>query len=70
MTRKNTKAHFKRSSIACALALCFAFGAPPVVQAYETIPIISDTGVPYIHFNVLAPGEWHPIYEEIRLTFF
>lgn len=64
MTRKNKKAHFKRSSIACALALSFAFGAVPAVQAYETIPIISDTGIPYIHFNVLAPGEWHPIYEE------
>ena len=64
MTRKNKKARFKLSPIACALALSFAFGAAPAVHAYETIPIVSDTGVPYIHFNVLAPGEWHSVYDD------
>ena len=31
MTRKNKKALFKLSPIACALALSFAFGAAPAV---------------------------------------
>ena len=35
MTRKNKKALFKLSPIACALALSFAFGAAPAVHAYE-----------------------------------
>lgn len=34
MTRKNKKAHFRLSPIACALALSFAFGAVPAVHAY------------------------------------
>lgn len=64
MTRKNKKALFKLSPIACALALSFAFGAAPAVHAYETIPILSDTGVPYIHFNILKPGELHSVYDD------
>ena len=64
MTRKNKKALFKLSPIACALALSFAFGAAPAVHAYETIPIVSDTGVPYIHFNILKPGELHSVYDD------
>ena len=64
MTRMNKKALFKLSPIACALALSFAFGAAPAVHAYETIPIVSDTGVPYIHFNILKPGELHSVYDD------
>lgn len=64
MTRKNKKALIKLSPIACALALSFAFGAAPAVHAYETIPIVSDTGVPYIHFNILKPGELHSVYDD------
>lgn len=65
MTVGNCSPRFRYSFLTAALFAALTGFHAGTSNAYETIPIIADDGTHYFNINVLTPGEYHPIAQDI-----